>query len=104
MDTVLAAAPAGTAPTLLLRPWTDDDIPAMLAAHRDPVLRRWLRRPITTAEQARQLVERLQADGRSATRFPRTGICTSDYGGKLSRSRNDGSEPFLVSALDHGRS
>jgi RimJ/RimL family protein N-acetyltransferase len=69
MDTVLAVAPEGTAAALLLRPWTDDDIPAMLAAHRDPVMRRWLRHPITTAEQARHVVERRQADGRAATRF-----------------------------------
>ena len=45
---------------------------AMVAAHRDPLTRRWLRHPITTAEQARQAIgpgrrtggpERLQLRG-----------------------------------------
>jgi RimJ/RimL family protein N-acetyltransferase len=69
MDIVLTAAPAGTAPALLLRPWTEDDIPAMLAAHRDPQMRRWLRHPITTAEQARQVIEARRAGGRAGTGF-----------------------------------
>lgn len=56
MDTTLTVAAAGTAPALLLRPWADDDIPAIVAAHRDPLIRRWLRHPMTTgsAEPSRQ--------------------------------------------------
>jgi RimJ/RimL family protein N-acetyltransferase len=69
MDIVLTLAPAGTAPALLLRPWTEHDIPAMLAAHRDPEMQRWLRHPITTAEQARQIIEDRQAHGRAGTAF-----------------------------------
>jgi RimJ/RimL family protein N-acetyltransferase len=78
MDIALTVAPAGTAPALLLRAWTEEDIPAMLAAHRDPVMRRWLRHPITTAEQARQVVERGQADGPAATRFSFAVLETAD--------------------------
>jgi RimJ/RimL family protein N-acetyltransferase len=78
MEIVLTVAPAGAAPALLLRPWTDDDIPAMLAAHRDPLLRRWLRHPMTTAEQARQVVRNRQADGRAGTGFSFAVLETSD--------------------------
>jgi RimJ/RimL family protein N-acetyltransferase len=67
MDTALTIAPAGTAPALLLRAWTEEDIPAMLAAHQDPVMRRWLRHPITDAVRARQVVRARQADGRAGT-------------------------------------
>ena len=57
MDDTLSVPPTATAPGLLLRPWTEQDIPAMIAAHRDPQLRRWLRRPLTTTELARQAIE-----------------------------------------------
>lgn len=66
---VLTAGPAGATPDLLLRLWTDDDIPALLAAHSDPVMRRWLRHLFTTAEQARQFVASRHADARAGTRF-----------------------------------
>jgi RimJ/RimL family protein N-acetyltransferase len=68
MDTALTVAPAGTAPALLLRAWADEDIPAMLAAHQDPVMRRWLRHPITDAEQARQVVRARSAYGGARTK------------------------------------
>jgi RimJ/RimL family protein N-acetyltransferase len=67
MDTALTVAPAGTAPALLLRAWTEGDIPAMLAAHQDPVMRRWLRHPITDTVRARQVMQARQADGRAGT-------------------------------------
>jgi RimJ/RimL family protein N-acetyltransferase len=65
MDTALTVSPAGTAPALLLRAWTEEDIPAMLAAHRDPGIRRWLRHPIADAEQARQVIRARPTDGRA---------------------------------------
>jgi len=43
MDGTLTVPSSSTASGLLLRPWTEQDIPAMVAAHRDPVMRRWLR-------------------------------------------------------------
>jgi Acetyltransferase (GNAT) domain len=57
MDGAVTVQPTANAAGLLLRPWTEQDIPAMVSAHRDPVMRRWLRHPITTAEQARQIIE-----------------------------------------------
>lgn len=38
---------------LLLRPWTDHDIPALIAAHDDPAMRRWSTTPITDEHGAR---------------------------------------------------
>jgi RimJ/RimL family protein N-acetyltransferase len=69
MDGTLTVQPTATAPGLLLRPWTGQDIPAMVAAHRDPVMRRWLRHPVTTAEEARQVIEARQADRRAGRGF-----------------------------------
>ena len=69
MDGTVTVQPTATAPGLLLRPWAGPDIPAMVAAHRDPLMRRWLRRPITTAEQARQVIEARQADRRAGSGF-----------------------------------
>jgi len=69
MDGIVTVQPTATTPGLLLRPWTGQDIPAMVAAHRDPLMRRWLRHPITTAEQARQAIEARQADRRAGSGF-----------------------------------
>lgn len=57
------------APGVLLRLWEEEDIPAMVEAHRDPLMRRWLRHPVTTREQARQVVEARRADARSGKGF-----------------------------------
>ncbi|GIE85913.1 GNAT family N-acetyltransferase [Actinoplanes regularis] len=56
---------AGTGSALLLRPWRFDDLPALVAAHRDPELRRRLSTSLTDAAQARQWLDR-QADGWAA--------------------------------------
>ncbi len=69
MEGTVTVPPTATAPGLLLRPWTGQDIPALVAAHRDPLMRRWLRHPVTTAEQARQVIEARQADRRAGTGF-----------------------------------
>lgn len=49
----LAVEPTATAPALTLRLWQDSDIPALVAAHRDETMRRWLVRPIENEDQAR---------------------------------------------------
>jgi hypothetical protein len=54
-DSVLTVRATATTPGLVLRPWAEQDIPAMVAAHRDPVLRQWLRHPVATADEARQV-------------------------------------------------
>lgn len=65
----LAVQSSATAPGLLLRPWTERDIPAMIAAHRDPLLQEWLRHPVTTAEQAHRIIQARRADCRAGTGF-----------------------------------
>jgi RimJ/RimL family protein N-acetyltransferase len=57
------------APGLLLRPWTEDDVPAMVAAYRDPAMRQWLRRAVTTAGDARRIIDARRADAVAGTGF-----------------------------------
>jgi RimJ/RimL family protein N-acetyltransferase len=64
-----AVPPLPVAPGLLLRPWTEQDIPAMVAAYRDPVMRRWLRHPVTTPEDARRIIAVRRADELAGTGF-----------------------------------
>jgi RimJ/RimL family protein N-acetyltransferase len=68
-DGALTVRPSAAAPGLLLRPWTEQDIPAMIAAHRDPVMRRWLRHPVTTAEEAHRIIQGRRADRLAGTGF-----------------------------------
>jgi RimJ/RimL family protein N-acetyltransferase len=49
----LTVDPIPTAPSLALRPWQDSDIPAIVTAHCDEAMRRWLVRPIHDADEAR---------------------------------------------------
>jgi len=68
-DTVLTVRPTATAPGLLLRPLAEQDIPAMVAAHRDPAIRQWLRHPVATADEARRVVRARRADGAAGIGF-----------------------------------
>jgi RimJ/RimL family protein N-acetyltransferase len=68
-DRVLTVRATATTPGLLLRPWAEQDIPAMVTAHRDPVMRRWLRHPVATADEARQVIRTLRADSDAGTGF-----------------------------------
>lgn len=69
MSIVLRAAATTTAPGLLLRPWRDDDVPALLAAYRDPVLRQWTRQPLTTAADAAVFLRRSRQGWAAQRRF-----------------------------------
>jgi RimJ/RimL family protein N-acetyltransferase len=69
VDDIVTVQPAAGAPGLQLRPWTGQDIPALVAAHRDPAIWRWLRHRVTTEEEARQVIEARQADWRAGSRF-----------------------------------
>lgn len=62
-------APTVTAPGLLLRLWTGQDVPAIVEAHRDALMRRWLLHPITTEDGARQAIAAWQADARAGKSF-----------------------------------
>ncbi len=69
MTIALAVPATGSATALRRRPWRADDLPALLAAHRDPLLRRWLVTSLADETDARRWLE-AQADGwASATRF-----------------------------------
>jgi RimJ/RimL family protein N-acetyltransferase len=58
MDVILRAKPTATAPGLLLRPWERGDVAALVEAHRDAELRRWLRTSLRDERQARDWVAR----------------------------------------------
>jgi hypothetical protein len=66
MDGTITVPPSATSPGLLLRPWTELDIPAMVAAHRDPAMRHWLRHPVTTTEEVRRMIEGTMRGGNFA--------------------------------------
>ena len=69
VDGALTVQPSAAAPGLVLRPWAEQDIPAMVAAHRDPVMRHWLRHPVLTAEEAHQTILAHRADCLAGTSF-----------------------------------
>jgi RimJ/RimL family protein N-acetyltransferase len=61
-DRVLTVPPTQNAPALLLRPWAEHDADAIVEAHRDPVMRQWLRNRITNTADAHQMIRARQAD------------------------------------------
>jgi RimJ/RimL family protein N-acetyltransferase len=54
---------------LILRPWRFDDLPELVAAHRDPVLRRWLSTSLADEAAARQWLDVQAVGWVAATRF-----------------------------------
>lgn len=80
MDCILTVPPSAASPGLLLRPWTEQDIPAMVAAYRDPVMRRWLRHPVTTVQEADRIVQARRADRQAGTGFS-FAVLQADPGG-----------------------
>jgi RimJ/RimL family protein N-acetyltransferase len=52
-----------------LRPWQPGDVPALLAAHRDPALRRWLGTRVADEDEARVWIERQAADRAAGVRL-----------------------------------
>ena len=68
-DSVLVVERTATAPGLLLRPWAEQDVPAMVAAYRDPVMRQWLRHLVTTPDEAREIIQARRADWAAGTGF-----------------------------------
>ncbi|GAA3781440.1 GNAT family N-acetyltransferase [Micromonospora maritima] len=69
MSIVLSAGATPTAPGLLLRPWRDGDADALLEAYRDPVLRAWTSRPVTTRAEARDYLRRSRQGWAADRRF-----------------------------------
>ncbi|SCG54530.1 GNAT family N-acetyltransferase [Micromonospora halophytica] len=69
MSMTLRAPATASAPALVLRPWRDDDVDALLLAHRDPTLRARTRQPLTTPAQARRWVARSRQGWAADRRF-----------------------------------
>ena len=70
MTTTLSVDPTADAPALTLRPWRETDIPALVAAYKDPAMRRWLYTVVDDEDGARawlDLNERGWADGTRLT-------------------------------------
>ena len=61
-DRVLTVPATPTAPALLIRPWAERDAEAVVEAHRDPVMRQWLRNRITNTADALEMIRARQAD------------------------------------------
>lgn len=62
VEYVLTVAATDTSKALLLRPWAERDIPALVAAHQDPEMRRWLRNSVIDEAAARRLIATRQAE------------------------------------------
>lgn len=54
---LLTAAATPTAPALTLRPWTDNDVAALIEAYRDPQLRRRAGAPMESEADGRRWIE-----------------------------------------------
>ncbi|WP_405163112.1 GNAT family N-acetyltransferase [Nocardia sp. NBC_01499] len=78
MKIILPVPRTEGAAALQLRPWRFDDLPSLLAAHRDPGLRRWLASPLVDETDARTWMG-AQADGWiDATRFSFAVVTAND--------------------------
>jgi RimJ/RimL family protein N-acetyltransferase len=69
MAVILSVPLTGSAPALRLRPWRLDDLPALVAAHRDPLLRRRLSTSLTCEAEAGQWLDAQTTGWATATRF-----------------------------------
>ncbi|MHB1876465.1 MAG: GNAT family N-acetyltransferase [Streptosporangiaceae bacterium] len=65
----LTVEPTASAPALTLRPWQDTDIPAIVAAHRDEAMRRWLVSCVGDEDEARAWLARREAGWAEGTRL-----------------------------------
>lgn len=69
MTIILSIPQTESAAALRLRPWRPDDLPALIAAHRDPLLRQWLATSLADEADARRWLDAQAAGWDSATRF-----------------------------------
>ncbi|MFG3406097.1 GNAT family N-acetyltransferase [Streptomyces sp. NPDC048142] len=54
---------------LLMRPWREDDLPALLRAYADPAMRRWLATQVHGADGAARWLESRRTEWAAGTRF-----------------------------------
>ncbi|TDC29783.1 GNAT family N-acetyltransferase [Micromonospora sp. KC213] len=69
MSMMLRVPATASAPALVLRPWRVDDVEALVAAHRDPMLRAHTRHPLRDVAQARRWVARAEQGWAAGCRF-----------------------------------
>ncbi|MFE7117092.1 GNAT family N-acetyltransferase [Streptomyces sp. NPDC057654] len=69
MSVQLTVGSTASLPALALRPWQADDIDALVSAHRDPVLRRWLRNVIKDDVAARHWLDDQRQGWADGTQF-----------------------------------
>lgn len=69
MIVTLAVQPTESAPALVLRPWTRVDLPALVAAHADPAMRRFLARPVMDEADAEVFLAAQERGWAEGTRF-----------------------------------
>ncbi|MER6591310.1 GNAT family N-acetyltransferase [Micromonospora purpureochromogenes] len=77
MSVVLRVPATTSAAELVLRPWRDDDIEALLEIYRDPELRARTRHPLRTAADARRWVARHRQGWAAGRRFC-FAVCETD--------------------------
>ena len=78
MTITLSVPETESANALRLRPWRPADLPALLAAHRDPALRRWLATSLADETAARHWLDAQAAGWASATRFSFAVVADAD--------------------------
>jgi RimJ/RimL family protein N-acetyltransferase len=76
----LTLPPSGPTPGLLLRPWIEEDAPAMVVAHRDPNAQRWWRNRAKTTEEALRIIRARQASARAGTGYGFAVLLVDDDG------------------------
>ncbi|SEE20146.1 GNAT family N-acetyltransferase [Streptomyces sp. TLI_105] len=69
MSVLLSVASTAALPALRLRAWHPDDAEALVAAHRDPALRRWLITVIDSEADARRWIDDQRRGWAAGTRF-----------------------------------
>ncbi|GAA1277790.1 hypothetical protein Psi02_79970 [Planotetraspora silvatica] len=57
MTVTLSVEPTASAPALFLRPWQTEDVVALVTAHRDPLLRRWLTTSLVGDAEAHRWID-----------------------------------------------
>lgn len=83
MTVILSVPTRESAEALRLRPWRSDDLPTLVAAHRDPLLRRWLATSLTGDVEARRWLAAQAAGWTAATRFSFAVVAADDDGAPL---------------------
>jgi RimJ/RimL family protein N-acetyltransferase len=69
MSRVIRIAASGPSPALTLRPWSPDDIPALVSAHADPEMRRWMTWHVDDEQQALAALVEQRKHWEMGTRF-----------------------------------